>query len=245
MVHELTLLIRSAASDVQPETMEATTIMCVRCFDVLVNQFQTPANVEDPEPILPPLKSRHIECPLFVTWEKRNNDRYELRGCIGTLAPRHLVSALGDYASLSAFRDKRFRPIALTEVPQLRVSVSLLVKYEDCHDWKDWVVGTHGIVLKFRAEDREYSATYLPEVAKQQQWDQHQAITSLIRKAGYKGIIDIGLLERLHCTRYQSSKVTMTFDEYAQWREQDGRPLALPTIQTLHGGSSSTSCVMI
>lgn len=46
----------------------------------------------------PPLVSRTCS-PLFVTWSKvsRFGD-YRLRGCIGTLQPRHLHTALREYA---------------------------------------------------------------------------------------------------------------------------------------------------
>mmetsp|Transcript_34862 Transcript_34862/g.80623 ORF Transcript_34862/g.80623 Transcript_34862/m.80623 type:complete len:177 (-) Transcript_34862:61-591(-) len=98
-----------------------------------------------------------IECPLFVTWEKiqkrgkvpppssglrslgsslfgeggsrlqKEETRYELRGCIGTLSPQRLTEALKDYAITSALHDRRFKPISERELLDLRVSVSLLV----------------------------------------------------------------------------------------------------------------------
>lgn len=217
-------------------------MMCVHCFDILLNELQK--NARNETLLVPPTSTATtavVECPLFVTWEKLHGERYELRGCIGTLSPRRLVTALGEYAHLSAFRDRRFRPISATEVPQLRVSVSLLISYEECTDWKDWVVGVHGVVLNFQGEtSQQYSATYLPEVAQQQQWDHHQAISSLIRKAGFKGTIDLELLGRLRCTRYQSSKVKLTFDEYAQICHNQGRP-----VGSLQGGSTPTSCVIL
>lgn len=91
--------------------------------------------------ILPTLDA---SCPLFVTWDKKvlnkrrplrtehtegeeNKHIYELRGCIGTLAPRPLITALREYAILSAFRDGRFEPMRPDEVSSLRVAVSLLV----------------------------------------------------------------------------------------------------------------------
>ena len=52
--------------------------------------------------------------------------------------------------SHSAFQDRRFEPIAAREVPSLRCSVSLLVCYETAAHAFDWVVGTHGILIKFQ-----------------------------------------------------------------------------------------------
>lgn len=194
-----------------------------------------------------------IECPLFITWEKsrpktfidnllpgsnnhakdddnneqqgqqNNNLLYELRGCIGSLSAKPLLQAIGDYAINSALRDERFQPIHASEIPHLRVAVSLLVQYEPCDDCFDWTVGKHGIVLRFwapPATQRNYSATYLPEVALDQQWNQKETVLALMRKAGYVGQIDDDLLRKVECTRYQSSKRRMTFEEYVQRKKQ-------------------------
>ena len=83
-------------------------------------------------------------------------------------------------------------------------------------------VGIHGIIIKFtyKTHPRQYSATYLPEVAKEQGWTQQQTIKSLVRKAGYTGTIpssnDDFFLNHLNikCTRYQSSKDRVTFDDF-------------------------------
>ena len=93
---------------------------------------------------------------------------FELRGCIGTLAPRPLSTAIGEFALTSAFRDGRFNPIDKHELPFLRVAVSLLVNYEECNHVHDWVIGVHGIIITFRYGSADYSATYLPEVAQEQ-----------------------------------------------------------------------------
>lgn len=177
-----------------------------------------------------------VDCPLFVTWKKLGRTRpatmpcdekndapkvyedsdYELRGCIGTLAPRPLDSALAEFALTSAFHDVRFDPIALIEVPRLKLAVSLLVGFSPCRDCLDWVPGLHGIIIKFHGDStkRSFSATYLPEVAVEQGWSQREAVLSLVRKAGYYGTVTEDLLSRIHCTRYQSSKRSMTYQEY-------------------------------
>jgi AMMECR1 domain-containing protein len=111
----------------------------------------------------------------------------------------------------------------LAEFPQLRVSVSLLVQYEECDHCHDWTVGIHGIMIRWMDDlkQTEYSSTYLPEVAAEQGWDQVTAVTSLIRKAGYHGRASDDLLQKITCTRYQSSKQKVTFDEYVQRRGHD------------------------
>jgi AMME syndrome candidate gene 1 protein len=252
--------------------------MCYHCFDALIDElrrknlagvvmsYASAASMSSQE-LLPLFQTiPPIDCPLFVTWEKKNSTtlQYELRGCIGTLAARRLPPALGEYAILSALRDRRFKPISPAEIPQLLVAVSLLVEYEPCEDWQDWIIGTHGIVLKFYppssdkhddGEDTaatsttttsrgrtELSATYLPEVAPQQRWDHQQTVSSLMQKAGYKGIIDDELLRSARCTRYQSSKVKITFAEYMQYCEESGRPLDSSSVPAIVDEGSSTLC---
>jgi len=132
------------------------------------------------------------------------------------------MTAIGEYALTSALKDRRFRPITAEEISQLRVAVSLLVNYEACDHCLDWTVGTHGILIRFLSPSnaREFSATYLPEVADEQHWDQRTAVISLMRKAGYAGNVDDGLLEQVDCTRYQSSKLCMPFEDYRILRNQ-------------------------
>jgi AMME syndrome candidate gene 1 protein len=236
--------------------------MCYHCFDVVIQELQrtnkhltksTPSTsstasistLSSAPTFWETLPHQDVECPLFVTWEKRtkppsatslfkrharsdNNSSnkslddstskhdYALRGCIGTLSPKPLKSALTEYALLSAMHDRRFPPLTWQEVPHVRVAVSLLVKYETCKDWSDWTVGIHGIVLKWRWDTRDYSATYLPEVASDQGWDVATTVDSLIRKAGFRGRITAEVKEALQCTRYQTSKIKVTFEDYVQ-----------------------------
>ena len=223
-----------------------------------------------PPPFWNDLPNQRTQCPLFVTWEKQQQRRsmaatrffssmshphqkptppgtYELRGCIGSLSPMPVATGLTKYALMSGLRDQRFTPIHPSEVPHLRVAVSLLVQYEECQHVYDWQVGTHGIVIKFSVEkqphqhslapsfqsnsnlQQQYSATYLPEVAKEQGWDQATAVASLIRKAGYTKDITEALLQRIHCTRYQSSKLKMTFEEYLHMNGSIQHQENLPT----------------
>lgn len=224
-------------------TLQATDSMCHHCFDVLLKElkgskrkggnqsFRVTIDSTSPPEFVQSLPDNSVECPLFITWDKLKHppapkqarDGYELRGCIGTLAPKPLVSSIGEYALISALRDKRFDPVSLLECPHLRVSVSLLVQYEECEHCHDWNVGIHGIMIRWKDTMRntEYSATYLPEVASEQGWNQVAAVQSLIRKAGFRGGITEEMLKTIQCTRYQSSKQKVTFGEYAQERGQD------------------------
>jgi len=165
--------------------------MCFHCFDILIDELnkQNRLNIDgsaggkgSPD-FLQSLPNETVLCPLFVTWEKRkgqhqnrlskhisydhNNskiDQFELRGCIGTLSPKPLATSIGEYALISALRDQRFGPVIISELPQLRVAVSLLVQYEECEHCYDWSIGVHGIMIRWSGDNStytEYSATYL------------------------------------------------------------------------------------
>ena len=55
--------------------------------------------------------------------------------------------------------------------------------------------------------------TFLPEVAKDQEWDQHTTLNYLVRKAGFNGKWE-SIKDTLKVTRYQSIKIFMTYQEY-------------------------------
>lgn len=162
-------------SDEASFVLEATPEMCCYCFDILVKQlvshdFDSTKQQQRTPDFLQTLP-KTASSPLFITWEKEDGDRYALRGCIGTLSPRPLTSAIGEYALTAALRDRRFDPIRPDEIRELRVAVSLLVKYEQCDHVHDWEVGVHGILIRFTdGLTADYSATYLPEVAKEQRY---------------------------------------------------------------------------
>lgn len=203
--------------------LKATLEMCVHCFDVLIHKLTTTSRSDQPErPVfVDQLPHSSIQCPLFVTWHIRNDEALELRGCIGTLTPRPLATSVGPYALSSAFQDRRFTPVTLPEIPLLCVSVSLLVQYETCEHCHDWIVGVHGILIQWSDDGEDYSATYLPEVAPEQGWDQRKTVQSLIRKAGYQRSVNDRLLRNIQCTRYQSSKQKLTYDEYVRHKGED------------------------
>ncbi|KAF5892964.1 AMME syndrome candidate 1 protein-like, partial [Clarias magur] len=155
--------------------------MCCFCFDVLYCHLygyqppRTPRFTNDPY-------------PLFVTWKIGRDKR--LRGCIGTFSAMNLHSGLREYTLTSALKDSRFPPMTREELPRLFCSVSLLTNFEDVGDYLDWEVGVHGIRIEFFNEKgSKRTATYLPEVAREQGWDHIQTIDSLLRKGGYKAPI--------------------------------------------------------
>ena len=141
--------------------MIATQEMCQQCFNVLLKELVgeiTCSEADFMQSISPSTK-----CPLFVTWEKTScllNPDYTLRGCIGTLSPRILSSGLSEYAKISAFHDSRFNPISVEEVANLRVTVSLLVRFQQCSDCFAWDIGVHGLILKFHDNGKHFSGEH-------------------------------------------------------------------------------------
>jgi uncharacterized protein (TIGR00296 family) len=177
------------------------------CFDVLNSHLHKNWDmVKKPQ-------FTNNEFPLFVTWYIGREKK--LRGCIGTFTPLNLHDGLKEYAITSALRDTRFNPISKDELSKLNCSVSLLTNFEPVKNWNDWQIGTHGIRIEFLNEKgQRKSATYLPEIASEQNWDHVETIDSLLRKGGYKSPITNELRNQLSVTRYQSEKLTKSFNDW-------------------------------
>lgn len=201
----------SSSSSPGSRKMVVSAEMCCFCFDVLYchlygyQQPRTPRFTNEPY-------------PLFVTWKIGRDKR--LRGCIGTFSAMNLHSGLREYTLTSALKDSRFPPMTRDELPRLFCSVSLLTNFEDVCDYLDWEVGVHGIRIEFINEKgSKRTATYLPEVAKEQGWDHIQTIDSLLRKGGYKAPITNEFRKTIKLTRYRSEKMTLSYAEYLAHRQ--------------------------
>jgi len=196
----------------------ATLDHCAFCFDCLIaGEHGKPS----PTPALPSGKEKF---PLFVTWKKKHGNEWRLRGCIGTFSAKELTAGLRDYALISAFQDPRFSAISPSEHSSLSCHVSLLLHFEVAKSYDDWIVGKHGITIDFTDTNEEgkrktYSATYLPEVAEEQGWDVETTIEELISKSGYRGRPTAALKKSIKCTRYQSAKCSMTYEQFLQFKK--------------------------
>ncbi|KAI8605313.1 ammecr1 protein [Dissophora ornata] len=187
--------------------------MCLYCFDALDAHFEE-------RPTQKPT-FENSDYPLFVTWStsEGRGDDLVLRGCIGNFGAMPLHSGLKEYALTSAFKDGRFPPIAKKEIPSLVCNVSLLINFEKGEDYLDWEIGVHGIWIEFRDNNgRKKTATYLPEVAKEQGWTKKKTIDSLLKKGGYRGTVTEEFLKAIILTRYQSRKASATYKEYLDSR---------------------------
>ncbi|KAM4693738.1 AMMECR1-like protein isoform 2-T2 [Discoglossus pictus] len=192
----LTPLSRPNGTTSGREQLVVTSEMGCYCFDVLYCHLHG-----FPQPRLP--RFTNDPYPLFVTWKAGRDKR--LRGCIGTFSAMNLHSGLREYTLTSALKDSRFPPLTREELPKLSCSVSLLTNFEDVGDFLDWEVGVHGIRIEFVNEKGvKRTATYLPEVAKEQDWDQIQTIDSLLRKGGFKAPITNEFRKSIKLTRHST-----------------------------------------
>lgn len=188
-------------------SIKSTKLFCYIAFNTLESYLcNTPQNEELVNSIPTDVY------PLFVTF---HIDKDRLRGCIGNLRGLSLRQGIPQYALIASQRDHRFNPISKEELPRLSVSVSLLVDYEEAANALDWEVGKHGIIIEYHG----YSATYLPEVAREQGWDQKTTIKHLLQKAGVREAYTDSMLPEIKCTRYQSSIETLTWDEYERMKK--------------------------
>lgn len=198
----------------------ATAEHVMYCFDALVGHYQGQQTAEP--------GFEDVTCPLFVTWNKeaRSGD-WRLRGCIGTLEPKRIHTALRDYALTSALRDRRFSPVQWKEVSSLQCTVSLLHSFEQGLDWQHWQVGTHGIIIEFVDPMQRCvrTATFLPEVAAHENWSKEYTLEALIRKAGYTGSDYQSVRTSVKLTKYQSTKCSLSFQQYTIFKNMVTAPV--------------------
>ncbi|EDO17862.1 hypothetical protein Kpol_1043p52 [Vanderwaltozyma polyspora DSM 70294] len=171
---------------------------------------------------------------LFVTWKKKRSkihidDPYALRGCIGTFAKLPIKEGLEKYSLIAALEDSRFPPIAAHELPKLKCSCNILQNFKVIYDGKakrgdinNWELGTHGIELKFKDPHSKshFSATFLPDVMTEQEWDKEDTFLNLIEKSGYwgnaKDVLNNYQDYFLEVIRYEGVKSSITYEEFLE-----------------------------
>ncbi len=111
----------------------------------------------------------------FVTLTKAG----ELRGCIGYPEPElPLTEALVD-AAISACRDPRFPPLDASELPKLKIEISVLTKPKPIKP-EDIKVGRDGLIVRRGF----YSGLLLPQVAAEYNWSREEFLNHTCFKAG-------------------------------------------------------------
>jgi AmmeMemoRadiSam system protein A len=113
---------------------------------------------------------------VFVTLRKGE----ALRGCIGhTEARLPLAEAVRTLACSAAFRDRRFDPVRLDELPALLLEISVLTPLEPA-DTGRIDIGRHGLFVR----DPDHAGILLPQVASERDWDPETFLRQTCRKAG-------------------------------------------------------------
>jgi AmmeMemoRadiSam system protein A len=114
----------------------------------------------------------------FVTLTRRRDG--QLRGCVGVPEPLYrLDQAVARAAIAAAVHDRRFHPVAPSELPDLSLHVSVLGELVPIAP-AAVEVGVHGLVI--RGDGR--SGLLLPQVAAERGWDGERFLDETCRKAG-------------------------------------------------------------
>ena len=140
------------------------------------------------------------EAASFVTLTEPGG---ELRGCIGGLEAREpLAIDVCQHAAAAALEDYRFAPVRPTEVPRLRIEISVLtaprrLEYDNPAALPALLrPGVDGVILR----DGFRRATYLPQVWEKLP-DPREFLTSLCHKMG--GPADLWQRKVLYVQVYQ------------------------------------------
>lgn len=141
---------------------------------------------------------------VFVTLKTKEG---ALRGCIGSLiAYRSLQEDIVENAISSAFHDPRFPPMNITELPFIKIELSLLhepveLTYTTAYELLSKITPMEdGLIIKFE----EYQATFLPSV-----WEEigskEEFISKLCQKAGLDA--DFWRSKKLEVYVYKAEKI--------------------------------------
>lgn len=113
----------------------------------------------------------------FVTLKMRG----ELRGCIGYIqAMEPLWQTLEECTVSAASRDPRFPPVHPSELPDIRMEISVLSPIRPLVDPSTIEVGRHGLIVS-RGPRR---GLLLPQVATEYGWDRETFLRHTCLKAG-------------------------------------------------------------
>jgi len=122
-----------------------------------------------------PLYSRKLG--LFVSLHRHG----ELRGCIGYVkGHKSILESVYEMALAAAFRDNRFPPLAIDELEDLQIEISLLGTLIPVTDTDQIQIGRDGLYL----EHPWGSGLLLPQVAVEWHSDRSQFLKQICRKAG-------------------------------------------------------------
>jgi AmmeMemoRadiSam system protein A len=113
---------------------------------------------------------------VFVTLEVHGN----LRGCIGVVEARDpLGESIVHCAQGAAFRDPRFTPLRVEEVPGLQIEISVLSSVFPI-DPAEIEIGKHGLVISTKGS----RGLLLPQVATENKLARESFLAETCHKAG-------------------------------------------------------------
>ena len=118
------------------------------------------------------------QCGAFVTLHKKG----ELRGCIGRFsATEPLYKVIQQMAIASSTEDSRFSVVALDEMKEIDLEISVLTPMRKINSIDEIEMGKHGIYIKKGFS----SGTFLPQVATETGWTKEEFLGYCSRnKAG-------------------------------------------------------------
>lgn len=155
----------------------------------LTNLFASP---KKPTQLCAPIQSNHLTYPqgTFVTLNTKGGGlRTEvLRGCIGRIvSDQPLYQTVLEMTEAAALHDSRFSPVGKNELDNLIIDITILTPPYPVDDYRDIILGKHGIILK--REDPETkaittSSVFLPQVPLSLGWDLKTTLEQLAQKAG-------------------------------------------------------------
>lgn len=126
-----------------------------------------------------------------------------LRGCIGTILPRHkfLADEIVQNAAAAATQDPRFPPVGLEELPDIEISVDILSEPETVEDRKELDPKRYGVIVE-RGGRR---GVLLPDLEGVDSVEEQLAIAA--RKAGLPGA-EGSIIHRFTVRRIREAPLT-------------------------------------
>ena len=104
---------------------------------------------------------RNIKLGCFVSFYIDDN----LRGCIGTIEPvfENVVLEVINNAISSAFKDPRFKPISLQELPYLKTKIDFIINIEKIDNLESLNPRKYGVIVK-SLKNKEKRGVLLPDI---------------------------------------------------------------------------------
>ncbi len=165
-------------------TLKEGTLLVKLAREAVDNYLKNGKILTVPANVSSKLKER---CGVFVTINRANREKKELRGCIGLPYPTTMLAqAVIESAISSATRDPRFPPLSLGELGQVVFEVSVLtppqqVEVQDSKEYRSKIkVGRDGLIVErsFR------KGLLLPQVPVEWKWDEETFLCQCCIKAG-------------------------------------------------------------